>query len=348
MKIWKQRVDELVEISPEALSEDILREICEALPDDEGDYAPYVNRTHGIIAVTHRALTESNHFCYTSMEDGACALESIGSSTAEHIVVPTHAPTGERCAAVAEYAFVCDSSVKSVTFLGSVTISDAAFLYCNGLKQVTVCGGLAHLSKQSFGDCTVLTDFDAPAARVELGDSAFSGCTSLEHFSARLVSSLEESAFFECESLTDFAAVLDCGKRIPTNAFRGCKRLTAIRLPEGIEIIESGAFEGCESLTVMPLSESLTVIGQSAFYGCLSLTEIVVPNSVTDIGDSAFSRCTGLKHLRVPHGAGRDACLLDDEDIRRFTDFYTLYNPDGWVSYNADSYTSVEFCKSDT
>jgi hypothetical protein len=350
MKIWKQHLGELTEISPDVLSEDVLREIREALPDDEGDYAPYINAAQRIIAVTDRALKESDCLLYTPTGDGECALEGSGLSTLDHIVVPAHTPTGEVCTEVAENAFLYESSVKSVTFLGSVTIRDMAFCGCDGLEQVTVCGVLAELSEQAFDDCTALTRFNAWDAMVMLGDSAFRGCVALERFSAHRVCALGREAFSGCESLTHFDSALEIDE-IPTGAFEGCKHLSAIRIPEGVRMIGWRAFEGCESLTILHLPDGLTVIDDSAFYGCSALAEMVVPYSVDTIGDMAFCCCTGLTHLRVPHGVARDT-LLDDEDIRRFTDFYTLYDPHGWESYNVASDTQwiagVEFYKLDS
>ena len=48
------------------------------------------------------------------------------------------------------------------------------------------------------------------------------------------------------------------------------------------------AFRECKNLTSITIPNSVTSIGKSAFYNCANLTSITIPNSVTSIGDEAF------------------------------------------------------------
>ena len=347
MIIWKQYLGELTEISPDALPAELLEQIRAALPDDEEDCLPYVNPAWRLIAVTNRVWEGSKQLLYTPTEEGACALAGIGLADVDHIVIPLQNDEGQTCTEVAGSAFLYESCVKSVTFMGSVAVRDMAFWGCDSLEQVTICGVLAELGERAFGDCTALTRFVGWDAMVQVGQYAFRGCTALERFSAHRVCAMEEEAFSGCESLK----ALDCAleiTHIPSSAFESCNRLSAVTLSEGIRGIGRSAFDGCKSLAAVRLPEGMTYIHDYAFCGCSTLQEIVVPYSVESIGDNAFRSCTGLTHLRIPHRVARDA-LLDDEDIRRFTDFYRLYNPDGWESYNVGTdqnlMAGVEFYK---
>jgi len=113
---------------------------------------------------------------------------------------------------------------------------------------------------------------------VEIGDSAFSGCSSLT--SITLPDSVTSIDYF---------------------AFSGCSSLTSISIPDSVTSIGSFAFEGCYSLTSITLPDSVTSIDYFAFSGCSSLTSISIPNSVTSIGDSAFWGCSITVY--APHEA---------------------------------------------
>ena len=343
MTIWKQQSGELTEIAPDTLPADILDAIKQALPDDEGDYAPYINETHRIIAVTDRALRDAELLKYKPNSDGSCALAGYGTSALQHIVVPVQTPTGEICNAVEEVAFFGNETLKSVTFLGSVVTQDMAFYECTALEQVTVCGAQAEIGETAFDECTALKQVTVFSEQVEIGEMAFWGCTALTQFHAwDALALIGEGAFVECENLKSFS-VHRIGA-LGVGAFKECKALTYIRGTLEVDEIPQYAFFNCDSLREIKLPEGLTSIGQSAVFYCTGLTEITVPYSVTHIGDHAFWGCTGLTYLRIPHAVAEDV-LLEDEDIRRFTDFDCLYCPDGWESYNVDSYEGVEFVK---
>ena len=58
------------------------------------------------------------------------------------------------------------------------------------------------------------------------------------------------------------------------------------------------AFRSCRGLTSITIPNSVTSIGERAFYECRGLTSVTIGNSVTSIGESAFSFCSGLNLLR--------------------------------------------------
>ena len=74
-------------------------------------------------------------------------------------------------------------------------------------------------------------------------------------------------------------------------AFKGCRGLTSLTLPDGITEIGSGAFFGCSGLTSLNLPAGITSIGSSAFEGCSGLTSLTLPAGITSIGDCAFYIC---------------------------------------------------------
>lgn len=121
--------------------------------------------------------------------------------------------------------------------------------------------------------------------------------------------------------------------RIGSDAFRGCKGLTSITIPDSATSIGDYAFLGCTGLTSVTIPDSVTRINEYAFCGCTGLTSIVVKEgntkyhsagnclietesktlvlgcknsiipadgSVTSIGDESFDGCSGLTSIAIP------------------------------------------------
>ena len=86
---------------------------------------------------------------------------------------------------------------------------------------------------------------------------------------------------------------------IAGDAFRGCKGLTNIDLPNTITQIGRYSFHGCDALTNVEIPNSVTFIGIGAFMNCSSLSELFVPASVELIETSAYSGCVGLTSIEV-------------------------------------------------
>ena len=84
-------------------------------------------------------------------------------------------------------------------------------------------------------------------------------------------------------------------------AFKDCKGLTSITIPNSVTSIGSNAFDFCTRLTSITIPDSVKSIGNGAFYGCSGLTSITIPNSVKSIAGSAFSYCIGLTAINIPN-----------------------------------------------
>ena len=121
-------------------------------------------------------------------------------------------------------------------------------------------------------------------------------------------------------------------------AFKGCRSLTSISIPDGVTSIGEFAFRFCTDLTSIEVGagnvnytgvngvlfnaektmlltypvgktganytipNSVTSIGESAYFNCHRLTSITIPDSVTSIGDSAFRSCSSLTSITIPNG----------------------------------------------
>ena len=82
-------------------------------------------------------------------------------------------------------------------------------------------------------------------------------------------------------------------------AFRYCRGLTSVTIPNSVTSIGGGAFDGCWGLISVTIPNSVTSIGEEAFYDCRGLTSVTIPNSVTSIGDGAFQSGRALTTVTV-------------------------------------------------
>lgn len=95
-----------------------------------------------------------------------------------------------------------------------------------------------------------------------------------------------------------------CGYRVTAiakDAFRNCRDVVSITLPDSITTIGDYAFSYCLNLTKVTLPEGLTDIGEWAFSDS-DISEITIPTTVKSIGGSAFHSCYKLKSIVLPEG----------------------------------------------
>ena len=112
------------------------------------------------------------------------------------------------------------------------------------------------------------------------------------------VTSIGSSAFKECKGLTS-VTLPNTIISIYDSAFEGCSGLKSLDIPNSVTTIYDDAFCDCNGLTSLTIPNSVTSIGNYAFRGCASLTSITIPNSVTSIGYTAFARCSSLTSLTI-------------------------------------------------
>ena len=89
---------------------------------------------------------------------------------------------------------------------------------------------------------------------------------------------------------------------IGNDAFKECKSLISVTIPESVTSIENNTFQNCVSLKSLTISEGVTNIGDRAFWNCNSLTEVNLPNTIKSIGYAGFYICSSLSKVNLPEG----------------------------------------------
>ena len=113
------------------------------------------------------------------------------------------------------------------------------------------------------------------------------------------ITSIGELAFEGCSKLVNIK-LSDNLLTIGANAFKNCRNLQEIIIPNTVTNIDSSAFENCSYLQSVTLPTNLVAIGSSAFKGCGSLGSIIIPNGVTHIDSNAFENCSYLQSVTLP------------------------------------------------
>lgn len=166
-----------------------------------------------------------------------------------------------------------------------------------------------------------LVEVVLPNNLINIGDSAFWGCTDLSLI-----------------SMSDDLLV------IGESAFEECLNLTSVNIPQSVKFIGNSAFKNCLNLQDVALNNGLESIGAFAFSNCLKLNKITIPVSLQIIKDGAFANCKNLGSVYM----GRSEPLpLSTDVLNPFDgDKVTLFVPSDSVdNYKKQKYWSNNFKK---
>ena len=123
------------------------------------------------------------------------------------------------------------------------------------------------------------------------------------------VTSIGESAFFECNSLR------------------------SVTIPEGVTSIGKHAFQVCRNLRSVTIPEGVTSIGDRVFANCDNLEAVALPRSVRRIEPNAFVYCD---HLTVYY-AGKEVnwrSIRQEGRCRDLVEYETSFEPGTKILYN--------------
>ena len=216
---------------------------------------------------------------------------------------------------IGSYAFSYCSGLTNVTIGNSVTsIGDNAFLNCTSLTSVNI-SDLEAWCKISFSNATAnplyygqhlylngdeVTDLVIPNSITEIGNYAFSDCSSLTSVNIpNSVTTIGEYTFYNCSSLTS-VTIGNSVTTIGDYAFSNCSSLTNVTIGNSVTTIGNYAFRYCSSLQNMTFNAINCTIVSNAFYNVGGLSNLQFGDSVQHISAGLPSFYMYGKTLRIP------------------------------------------------
>lgn len=235
---------------------------------------------------------------------------------------------GDEITEIGDYAFSGCSSLKKITFVGTIAkwkeiqigagndvLNEVAIICSDGV--INASEGEKILASGKCGENAYWT-LDANGTLIITGEGSISdeandeykqGGWSAQRAKIKVVvikqgiTKIGRSAFGDCENLMKVdipSSVIAIGDY----AFFRCYRVENIIIPDTVTEIGECAFYGCDGLTSFTIPSSVTKIGERAFYGCDGLTSMVVPSSITYIPRGLFWKCHNLEYVDICEGVG--------------------------------------------
>ena len=87
--------------------------------------------------------------------------------------------------------------------------------------------------------------------------------------------------------------------KIDNYAFKDCKNIEAVIIPDSVTKIGNAAFENSSVKRVF-LPDSVTSIGNEAFSQCEALSRLILPNSIKSLGKSIFKGTRNISEVIIP------------------------------------------------
>ncbi len=186
------------------------------------------------------------------------------------------------------------------------------YYYSPYIREIVVQNGVTAVGECAFYGCSRCTKVTVAGSVTSIGPGSFSGCDGLEEvvlpFSGTRASTNDfwdgQFSNMFSEQVQDNTLKKVTITKVPPmeQAFKDCRYLETILLPEGTVAIPYRCFENCSALSAVCIPQSVSAIMGYGFYSCTALTEVTVPGHVVQIGEYAFSECSALKTVTIEEG----------------------------------------------
>ncbi len=207
---------------------------------------------------------------------------------------------------------------EGVTYIGN-----SAFAFCTSLDRIDLPSTLEKIGVVAFEGCQSLISVVVPDSVTEIGEEAFGRCNNLQSITVPFIGHSIEQDGAAPDAPYPFAYIFsssaegNCDRADYRYTMSGTNYIQTFYVPKSLKKVTltggnvvAGAFKGCKSIEQILLPQDMTYIGEKAFADCDSLVSIEIPEGVTEIGQEAFSYCDRLETVKLPSGLTRIATGL--------------------------------------
>lgn len=223
-----------------------------------------------------------------------------------------------------------NSDIKSHTFqnkIGYITFNEelkkvpnSIFANCKTLKYVSIPSSVEEIGEGAFSGCSSLNFEQEDITRVttipgnkdgfiggETGNGFIGSSSNLNVRLPNSITTIGNQAFAHCTSITGIS--LNNVTSFGIGAFESCIKMENFNIPSKVKEISDKLFLGCTSLSSVNITNNISRIGSDAFSGCELLENITIPSSIIEIGSNAFGGTTNIKKVNIQ--SLQDWCKID-------------------------------------
>lgn len=219
---------------------------------------------------------------------------------------------------------------SSVIFGGTnITYKIPKYLFYGNtsLMSVQASSSLVEIGDYAFSECSSLSvvKFASGSMLERIGNYAFVGTALTSIILPNSLKSVGDYAFYECSQLTNLQISDSASITAIGNYAFAHTSIASVTLPTVLTTVGEGAFYQCSSLTSVLISAhgSLSNIGPYAFYET-NISTLSFPASLTSIGSYAFSSCASLRSVTL-----RSNASIGNNAFMESGPIYEIYNLGG-------------------
>lgn len=164
-------------------------------------------------------------------------------------------------------------------------VSEGAFAYCCGIRNVDIGEGVEEISDAAFAGCANLRKITIPASMRKLGKYIFAYCLNL-------------SAITVDRNNGEFDSREDCNAIITKRGNRLVYGCNGTKIPKSVEIINDYAFHGC-TIESVAIPEGVAWIRPYAFFDCHFLRSVRLSSTVSCVDEWSFCNCPNIFSITV-------------------------------------------------
>ena len=190
-----------------------------------------------------------------------------------------------------------DSNGKIVIPAGIEKIETEAFMFDERVTEVVMSDSIVEVGNLAFSGCTSLKEIKFSNKLERIGFMAFYNCSNLKSISLpESLNKIEVGAFMNCTMLTDIEMGTNINQ-IDYLAFSNTN-VKSFKIPPKINIFNS-VFSNCRNLEELYLGENIRGLWPAALTACPNLKKLVINSDISYFPETVLEGCNNLEEIEL-------------------------------------------------